>query len=330
MMDASTRRSSSHDPGDMRDGRRHGMGELVSGSGLGTYPCVAPRRGPGAQPERRDAPRGVGQSSAGGRGAGHDAQQGGRRAEVVRDAPRVGRADKRQRMDSAGRARPIWLDPPSWMYLPHLAIGDGSTVDIATPQSSAAGRAGASGGHGAADISGIRGRGAPPGAIAEGSSHDTVAIRGRDFTPRPVASAAVGNATGSGVARWQGDADQAARDAAEPEAATRNAKKQQRAAPSYDPLAGLSISLAIIKKESTNATAQEGPTTSPRIPRGRAWKLSGGGSATERISGCRRPPRCRPSHSLGAILRRRQSPLLRGTRRQVKSKTALNPAKSAH
>ncbi len=120
-----------------------------------------------------------------------------------------GRTPKRRRSSGRATALPIWMHPPTWMYLPHLGCGNGGpparardTGEEAADEGRVHGNGGASE-HGAA-VTGIRGRHQAPGSDVElGGDRDQRGGRGE------AARRSVGNGEDSaraGAIRGRADA----------------------------------------------------------------------------------------------------------------------------
>ncbi len=137
----------------------------------------------GAQLRGREvAPRRDDDGAQGGREArrhrlglrGDDGGDGGTATEDVRH-------EKRRRIQELDAARPIWLDPPSWLYLPHMGIGGGA-CGIAEWRCQRDGLHGGSGaGQQTVAAAQIRGRGTSPGSGGDAArDYGTVSNGGDD------------------------------------------------------------------------------------------------------------------------------------------------------
>ncbi len=76
----------------------------------------------------------------------------------------VARASKRRRVQGPEGARPIWLDPPHWLYLPHLGIGGGAHLEVQEQNQLGRVHGGSGVGQQTAAAVQIRGRIMPPGS----------------------------------------------------------------------------------------------------------------------------------------------------------------------
>ncbi len=77
------------------------------------------------------------------------------------------RTAKRRRIQGSGATSPLWMSPPSWMYLPHLGIGAGEDLLAAQRDLLGGLHGGGDAGEQTVAAAQIRGRGASPGEEGE-------------------------------------------------------------------------------------------------------------------------------------------------------------------